>query len=242
MTSLLGCRQICLVVALMATTFLGCAMTMRTETGRSFLTKDQREAPGYRLYSYLLLRGTPNSNNKDRYHEALKVYLEEIPEIEAYRHIARGDLNVTYVPVTGSHPVDRRITPEQLLKRYDFVRARDLLRRVPDATRDGPYIVSFNRPLSALNEELTRGELLLQDLSSVDPDLISHWVKTFMKQASRPGAFAKEDTNTMLALRIRTWLEDAATGLPKVEDAFKKVKDKWFEYVKPVEAGEPKTK
>jgi hypothetical protein len=203
------------------------------ETGSAFLLPGQTERNGYALYSYLLLRGTPNPENKERYLATFVAFRDEIPIIERLQErIPLSELNITYLPVTSR--IARSAPLESWLDAYDYVAARDLLRVVNDAARDGPYIVSYDRPLSRVGQGLGREDLLFQDLSWVPPSLVLVWVKEFMRQASKPGAFAKEDPWRQFVLRLRTGIEVAAQGLPEVEKAWGEAQEGWGRAVKPV--------
>jgi hypothetical protein len=64
-----------------------------------------------------------------------------IPDVRALeQYVPRAELNVAYVPArtaaTGSAGAER------ILDNYDHARARSLLRHLPGANRDGPYLVS----------------------------------------------------------------------------------------------------
>jgi hypothetical protein len=212
-------------------------------TGRDILYTSRDEASGYALYSYILFRGAATSQNEDRYIAALTAFLDEIPEIRELirRRAKRSELNIAYIllkeQTTGAKQGDT-VTGEDLprvwLGEYDFARARLLLRAVPDTTQDGPYIVSYDRPLSTIDHRLGREDLLLQNLSLVPAPLIRVWVKEFLRQASQPGAFAKEDLWRQLTLKVRTGIEVAAQGLPEVETAWAHAKEQWTTAVKPV--------
>jgi hypothetical protein len=205
-----------------------------TETGRAFLAPGQTEQKGYAVYSYLLLRGMPNEVNKPRYIAALSAYRDEIPRIERFeRRIPPSELNIIYLPFdsTLGPPSD---DIQKWLVAYDYVTARTLLRVVKDATNDGPYIVSSDRPLSQIGQERGRDEILFQDLSWVPPVLIPTWVKEFMRQAAQPGAFTKEDPWRQFVLKLRAGIEVAATGRPEVEKAWREAKERFADAAKPV--------
>ena len=216
---------------------------LSVETGRDILYTSKDEASGYALYSYILFRGAATSQNEDRYIAALTAFRDEIPDIRELirRRAKKGELNIAYILLKDQtagaklgDTVARDDLPRVWLGEYDFARARLLLRPVPDATQDGPYIVSYDRPLSTIDHRLGREDLLLQNLSLVPAPLIRVWVKEFLRQASQPGAFAKEDLWRQLTLKVRTGIEVAAQGLPEVETAWAHAKEQWTTAVKPV--------
>jgi hypothetical protein len=203
------------------------------ETGREILYPTDSESSDYALYSYILFRGAKSLSNEDRYLAALAAFLDEIPEIRELmrRHVRRSELNIAYIPLK-ENPVTSM--PRDWLEHYDFTRARLLLRAVPIAAQDGPYIVSYDRPLSTIEHRLGRKDLLLQDLSWVPAPLVRVWVKEFLRQASQPGAFAKEDLWRQLTLKTRTGIDVAAKATSEVETAWADAREKWDTAVKPV--------
>jgi hypothetical protein len=215
----------------------GCATTatFRIETGGAFLFPGRTEQSGFAVYSYMLLRGAPSQDNKERYMAAFVAFRDEIPTVERLlERIPRSKFNIIYLPFDHRKGVATSDGVEKWLVGYDYVTARALLRVVKDATKDGPYIVSYDRPLSQIGLELGREDILLQDLSWVPPSLVRVWVKEFMRQAAVPGAFAKEDPWRQFVLKLRTGIEVAAEGLPEVEKAWGEAKERFDEAVKPM--------
>lgn len=191
-----------------------------------------------RLYSYLLFYGPPTPDSEERYLAALDAYAEEIPDVREFlAHAPKSELNITYLPpapwgLEGAETSTR--LPRIWLEQYDFARAKLLLRVVPPGQRDGPYIISYDKPLSRIERELGRNELLFQDLSWVPPNLIRVWVRAFLRQAGQPGAFNREDPWQQFILKLRSGIEVAATGLPEVEKAWADGKEPWEKAVTPV--------
>jgi hypothetical protein len=218
--------------------------SLPVETGREILYPSENEDRGYALYSYIFFRGAATPQNEDRYLAALTAFRDEIPEIRdlMHRRAKRSELNIAYILLRKRSParakpdatVAATDVPRFWLEEYDFARARLLLRAVPGAMQDGPYIVSYDRPLSTIEHELGREDLLLQDLSWVPAALVRVWVKEFLRQARQPGAFAKEDLWRQLTLKTRTGIEVAAQGLPQVEKAWADAKERWDTAVRPV--------
>jgi hypothetical protein len=201
------------------------------ETGRSFLLPNRVEERGYGLYSYVLLGSRPTSGNRERYLRTVEEYLR-FPDIARFEifNAPRRTLNITYLPIIGFPGKDifdrladeqYRETAEWMLKRYDYERARMVLRGLPRGSRDGPYIVSFLKPPNWNNA--AERPYLYQDQSSMPPHLASLWMKEFLNQAAQE-KFWEERTGAQLALKLRTALRIIATGLPEVRKAL----DEWI--------------
>jgi hypothetical protein len=228
-------KRLAAILLALAVVSSGCATSMRVETGRAFLLPGRTEQSGYAVYSYVLLRGAPSPDNRERYVATLTAFRDEIPTIERFHgRVPPDQLNITYLPFDPRKGVTPSDEIEKWLVAYDYVTARVLLRAVRDATKDGPYIVSYDRPLSQIGRELGREDILLQDLSWVPPEVIRLWVKEFMIQASKPGAFAKEDPWRQFVLELRSGIEVAADGFPEVKKAWGETKELWDDKVKPV--------
>jgi hypothetical protein len=187
------------------------------ETARAMLPAGQAERSGYGLYSYLLLGSRPTEGSRVRYQRTFAAFFELVPHVaQLERYVDRGELNMAYVPATDSAPEDG-VTPEWALAHYDYVRALALLRRLPGALRDGPYLVSALRPLSG-GDAPTR--YLFQDLSAVPPDLAALWIKEFLNQAAQEN-FWEPRSAANVALRLRTTVGQLAVGMPKVQEAMR---------------------
>jgi hypothetical protein len=179
-----------------------------------------READGYGLYSYLLLGAPPDASARDRYAEAIAAFWSVVPEIIALeQYVPRAELNVAYVPVKAIPP--GTVAASSILASYDYARARSLLRYLPGANRDGPYLVSALKPLSGDAGK----RYLIQDLSSVPPRLTASWVKEFLNQAAQE-RFWDERAGARLALKLRVTIGILGDGLPEV----KKALDGWISW------------
>jgi len=202
------------------------------ETGRNFLVGQEMEKPGYGLYSYLLFGSPPsNAEQKERYRQAISAYLKIFPAIEGLEeYLPLRQLNLTYVLLDSTPPP--QITAEWVLAHYNYTRARILLRAVPKAQRDGPYIISCCLPLTGVTT-LT-GQYLYQDLSAVPRKLVFEWVKQFRHQAAQEN-FSTASGVRNLTLNLLTAIEIAAEGLPNVQAALKG----WVAWIG--EVGSPKT-
>jgi len=209
------------------------------ETGRAFLIGEQPEAKGYGLYSYFLLGAPPTEATRERYLNLIAAYLQFNPVGGLEGSLERWELNIAYLPLKDSPPLefskgcsplpcgtDNVAFARWVLDHYNYARARVLLRAVPTGGThlNGPYIVSSLKPLS-MTPALSP-PYLYQDLSSVPPRLVLLWVKEFLDQASQEG-FEKPQKGQEVALKLRQSIAVAATGLPEVLGAL----DRWIAWV-----------
>jgi hypothetical protein len=197
------------------------------ETGWALLQPGRSEAPGYGLYSYLLLGAPPSGATRERYLAVIDAYWGLVPEIASLeRYVAPAQLNIAYLPVTGPPP--QAVSTEWLLAQHDHARSRALLRLLPGAHRGGPYILSVLKRvgLPGAGSSLT-GPYLFQDLSSVPPNLAAAWVKQFLNQAAQE-RFWENRTGERLALKLRVTIGVMGTGLPEVRKAL----DTWIAWVR----------
>jgi hypothetical protein len=193
-------------------------------SGRSFLRENTPELEGYGLYSYLLF-ATPPKTNEDRDRalqtlEALVLVLQPVEAVERYR--TRKELNLTQVPVTGpidvsvsvTTPIVAAATAQQILDRYDYARAQDLLLRlgINDA-EGGPYLVSSAVP--ATKSATASGTQIVFDMRRAVPKLTWDWVTGFTRLAAQERSWTAE-AMAKLALNTRNVLAVAARETPEV--------------------------
>ena len=191
------------------------------ETGSALLGPGARELEGYGLYSYLLLGAPPGAGVRERYVKSIEAFWTVVPDVRALEeYVPRSELNVAYVPVKAAPGAS--VTAEWILDNYDYARARSLLRHLPGAKRDGPYLVSALKPLAGGDSQY-----LLQDLSSVPPHLAASWVKEFLNQAAQE-RFWDARTGARLALKLRVTIGVLGEGLPEVRKAL----DGWIAWAR----------
>jgi len=213
----------CLLRVIVRQDPIGRELPMPRETGSSLLFESQGEAVGYGLYSYLLLGSPPAGAVRDQYLAVIEAVWRLLPQIARLEaHVPRQELNIAYLPVTAPPP--GAVSAEWILEKYDYARARAILRLLPGTHRDGPYVVSGLKPLAA---PLAPGPVLFQDLSRVPPHLVSTWVKEFLNQAAQE-RFWEERTGQQLALRLRLTIGVLAAGLPEVRRAL----DNWIAWLR----------
>lgn len=185
-------------------------------TGRSLLDSEQAEDERYGLFSYILVTypPEPDSAEEELCLALFREYLRVIPIVEALEDAAVSleSINVTYLPV-----LRRPLEPsaEELLREYDFVRAKVLLAKVVRRADGGPFIVSSLEPLSTT--ELPSGPFLIQDLERKPPGLVREWLQLFEAQAARR-EFWEPLVVEELALEVRTGLAEVAALLPAFQE------------------------
>lgn len=199
--------------------------TPSRETGSALLVAGEPEASGYGLYSYLLLGARPVDDSRKRVLEAIEVYWGLVPEISRLeQYVPRQQLNVAYLPVRNLP--ESRISAAKVLETYDYARARSILRFVPGATREGPYILSTLKPIGVAGAASPLERYLFQDLSRVPPHLVASWVKEFLSQAAQE-RFWEVRTVEGLGLKLRVTVGVLADALPEVRKAL----DTWIAWV-----------
>jgi hypothetical protein len=180
------------------------------EVRRAPLVRGQVEQPNYGLYSYVVIRTPPTDATRQGYLATLKAFSELIEPAYDTDPTPPDLINITYLPVISPVPG----TPEHLLDVYDFQRARELVRAIPSANRDGPYIVSCRCHLTTqLNEPF-----LYQDLTGIEPFLMEAWVREFLRQSAQQ-RFWEPNGMSHLALRVRTGVARVANVAPEVMNA-----------------------
>lgn len=194
------------------------------ETGHGLLVRDHAEPGGYGLYSYILLGTDPSGESRERARSVIAAFLTLAPALADLESLlGRAPLNAALLPIEASPPADP--TAEWLLEHYDFARARAILSGLEGTLRRGPYIVSTKAPATP-GEPLAR-PLLIQDLSTVPPHLVSLWYTAFLNRAAQE-RFWEQDRLEALALETRTLIGVLAAGLPNVRSAV----DDWVSWLK----------
>lgn len=187
-------------------------------TGRSLLFPGEEERPGHPLYSYLLFTGALEGEREERlrFRAAIEAFIGQVRSAEALEEAgaAREEINIFYAPMRAyfadTTPDNLRVhfakrSPEEqvelLLEHYDQARA-DVLKGRLQLSGNGPYIVSVLRPLT--REAVREDEaFLVQDLSSVPPELVALWVEEFKRQVLQEATQSPEHLRR-LALTLRT--------------------------------------
>jgi hypothetical protein len=190
-------------------------------TSREVLGADEHEEHGFGLYSYILFGSPPNEATHDRYLETLRSFLAISSTREMIESVPKKQLNITYATVKGH---SKPSSAEELLQAYDYGRAAGLLARVSCEQGEvpcgpylaGPYIISTTKPLS--EQRSLSHQLLYQDLSSVEPRIVTLWVDEFMKQSAQT-EFWKKRKGPQAALELRNAVAILAAGLPGAIDS-----------------------
>ena len=202
-------------------TGFGLTANFSRSTGYQLLPSDEPEAPGYGLYSYVLLSHRPSESEKSAYKAFLRAFLGLPTSASLAKYLPKSRINITYIPVTRqvnileSVPVEKQL--DLMLEIYDYGRATALLTRFPDKVNAGPTIASVLKPLSG---DPDPHPVLLQDLSRAQPNLMDAYVTKFVRQVAQRD-FATARTLPSFELKLRDLLEVTAVGLGMSKDAVK---------------------
>jgi hypothetical protein len=171
------------------------------------------EKPGYGLYSYALISHRPQPGELPKYKAYLKALLE-LPTAEGVaQYVPIQRINITYLPLDALTPtwttmsLDNRVN--YVLEHYDFARGEVMLASLSKRTGPGPVIISLLKPLDVSEHPRP---VLVQDLTSAQPGLMTSYVSYFVQQAAKDD-FWQEKALARLSLNLRNGLEVAAEGL-----------------------------
>lgn len=199
--------------------------TLRSDnliSARGYLLRDDVEAPGYGLYSYLLFSGPPkDTEERTRYMKTIEAYLLVLQDVDEYlsRHVRPRSLNITYIPLKKV-PVPGKSNAESvanILAVYDYAAAQILLSRVQQAYPQGPYLISVLKPLS----EPGQPAHLWEDLTGVVPELAWNWISFFTYLAAQQRSWS-EDSLQRFSLKLRNLIAVGGKVTPDVIEGLKK--------------------
>jgi hypothetical protein len=191
---------------------------VRPEIGpavRDYLASDEEEAEGYGFYTYLLLRQGPGPANLARYRAAFDAFLRILPSQEARE--SGAELNLTYTLVktppgaevsavmSGALPDDprRRLAIDWLIENHDYGRSQQLLRKLGNASRGGPYIVQARRPLVA--HPGNEPSVIVQDLSGFEADLTADLVEHVLRASDEKASWQDGELQAWLLSVRNVW-------------------------------------
>lgn len=185
------------------------------EAGKLMLAAAEQAPAGYGLYSYLLLGAQPGDDeSRRRYVSAIEAWWRLAPDlVQLDRYLNKEQLNAVMLPVLDRPSTS--VSPASLLDRYDYARAKVLLRSAGQSGQYGLYFVSSLKPLS----EPAAGPYLVQDLTSVPPSLVGAWTEEFLNQTAQE-RFWEARTIPALGLRMRTTIRVLASGLGEIANAW----------------------
>jgi hypothetical protein len=207
-------------------------------TGRGFLVSGEKEIDGYGLYSYFLLGSRPDDTSRPRYLSAIKSYLRLSEASELLKVVReKNKINITYLPLktAPSNNILSKLSVQDeinysevaawILDNYDYEQAQAFLMKVEGNNINGPYLVSFLKPLS---NNSTAPPYLYQDLSLAPPEIVSPWVKEFIIQAAKE-KFWEPNTLRITMLRMQIYVGIIGKAVPVIMNKLKEhidLKDK----------------
>ena len=187
---------------------------------KNYLEKGQDEKDGYGLYSYILFSYRPEKDDSIKYAELIKTYINKIPKLnELTIYLNDSSINVVYCPVVEDPELYfDTLSIEQsigwLIDNYDYARASLYLNKIDVDLSEGPYIVSYNVPIS--KSGVIHDKYLLQDFSKVHYKVVSLWVDEFLKQSSQIEYWNEEKLNNF-GNDLRNAIAYGAEGLIEVK-------------------------
>lgn len=202
--------------------------TMPRVTGTAVLLPQQKEEPGFGLYSYALLTHAPLDSELPKYRAFLKALVELPTAQDLGGYLPKIRINITYLPLTSSAQGWNIFTTNQkvdyVLSHYDYARGAAMLASLPERTGVGPVLTSVLTPLSF---DRLPHPVLVQDMSTAQPVLMEDYVKEFVDQAAKDH-FWEAKTLAAFSLGLQNALQTAAVGLGMSQDAVKN----WIHYFK----------
>lgn len=184
----------------------------------SLLVKDQQEASGFGLYTYILFGSRLDEEMQKRGRKVVETFWRialQLPSADA----VSPNLNVVYFPVSAAPAMELSKQMEDpvqagawIIDHYDVHASSRILAAfgLADNVR-GPYLVSALKPAKAG----VQGRILFQDLSDskVHDELITAWVERFAGAATRaqdwqPTTFERLQLTLANAVRIAADVKD----------------------------------
>jgi len=194
------------------------------EPGHGFLQAEQRERPGYGLYSYVLLGAEPDDTTRERYLKTVESHLRLSPALERLEPLIESkDTNAIYMFVSSAS--EGEVTPEWVLKNYDYPRARSILRKLPGLHLHGPYLISSASPIDPKTGPVR--PYLSQDLSFAPPSLAGAWYEEFLNQTAQDH-YWETNKGQQFVLKLRSSIAVLALGLPDVQKGV----ESWMKWTK----------
>lgn len=185
-------------------------------TAQALLLDGQEPPTGYGMYSYLLLNPPADDQETRRNLHAVAMFLVLVPSSADMRSLLpTNQLNLTLLPVKREIRIPRELLDRgealalaaQVLKVYDYGRARKLLRDFcVQGQTGGPYLVGSR------DRDSCRRSRLLFDLTQTLPDLVPHWIRTFCALAAAERSWGN-DTMTALMLNSRNIIATSYLGV-----------------------------
>lgn len=201
--------------------------SLKYQAGREYLVNGADEQKDYGLYSYFLFSKRPEDHQKDRYIAVIESYLNSIEKIGKHeKKYTKSKLNICYIPVETKPDItfEKLSVKEKsiwILENYDYAEARYFLNKTDYSLLKGPYIISYEKPLSKVTKLETK--YLFQNMSNVEPELIPLWIDEFIKQSSKAEYWDEEHLNNFTN-DLRNLIAIAAEGLDKITKSLK-----WWE-------------
>jgi hypothetical protein len=206
----------------------------RYEVGHNYLIQDNEEEFGYGLYSYLLFSEKPDDILMEKYIATIEATLNKIPEIEDLEYyISKDSLNILYIPLLYTPDSNfayftSKEKSEWIINNYDYGRARVYLNKFKENLDSGPYIISYTKALTQVNQ--IKDKYLIQDLSYVHHRVIPLWIDEFLEQSSKAHFWDEKELQNFRN-DLRNSIAVAADGLTEVTGSLNWWKDSLKDWI-----------
>lgn len=188
-------------------------------TGRAILLPSQKEESGYGLYSYALMSHHPEGAELPRFKAFLKALLDLPTAAAVERSVPRRRINITYLLLETLAPAWDTLSADDkvnyVVDHYDYARGAAMVASLSQHTGSGPVIISLLKPLDVSQHPRP---VLVQDLTTAQPQLMTTYVSYFVGQAAKD-QFWQQSALSRFSLTLRNGLEVAAAGLGMSKDA-----------------------
>lgn len=190
---------------------------------REYLASDEEEEDGYGFYSYLLLPKPPKPATIERYRAAFDAFLRIVPKQQ--QRLEPAQLNLTYALVmrtppesvlavmAGALPDDprRKAAIDWLIEHHDYARSAEILRRIHKTHESGPFIVQAAKPIGSSEVKA----VLVQDLSSVEPNVVGDIVDQVLAESDQKESWADDELKSYF-LHVRNFWERLGINAKRV--------------------------
>jgi hypothetical protein len=161
-------------------------------SSRDYLNEKMKPSCAYGAYGYILFTEPLPGNKED--HEKMVLIAQMFQNVfePQAQYVKRGvdpkDLMVMYWFLSDNNPVKKDISPDEMIGRYDYARAKMILSKLGKSGKRGPIFVAWSKPCAS---EMQDKEALIFDISDFDNDDIKRAFQIWNERVSQDPAYWK---------------------------------------------------